>query len=90
MVRGIAWDHLPNRYEPRKEDLKKSDESNGEIVPHVFDFKKDSMDIGRRTAFGLVVSTNYSLVRDVSFITHTILLDWFNYWSLFWLGGSSA
>jgi hypothetical protein len=57
MVRGIAWDNLPNRYVPgdgmpKKVEAKTTSE---EVVPHKFEFSRDIPDIARRTAFGLVV-----------------------------------
>lgn len=58
MVRGIPWDNLPSRYEPDRNVVKKVDtpQSTTEIVPHTFDFKRDVPDIGRRIAFGAIVS----------------------------------
>lgn len=58
MVRGIAWDSLPNRYDPNRDKPKKVDtpEVSAEIIPHVFDFRRDIPEIGRRIAFGAIVS----------------------------------
>lgn len=57
MVRGVPWDHLPNRYEPKQKEVKIDTPAvnDEEIVPHKFDPAKDLLEVGRRTAFGLVV-----------------------------------
>ena len=55
MVRGIAWDSLPNRFQPTDLNSKKKEEAIQEIQPHQIDWSKDIPDIGRRTAFGLLV-----------------------------------
>lgn len=65
MVRGIPWDQLPNNYEAKKEVVKKKDVLVSD-EPHVFNFAKDSMDIGRRTAFGVVVS-EVIMLKNVSY-----------------------
>ena len=62
MVRGIAWDSLPNRYQPENNLPKKKDVLEQEIVPPPpFKFSRDVPDIGRRIAFGAVVSMELSI-----------------------------
>lgn len=57
MVRGIAWDSLPSRYEPEKEKPKaKAETTPAEITHQPFEFSRDIPDIGRRIAFGAIVS----------------------------------
>lgn len=58
MARGVPWDQLPNRYEPKQKVVKTEAPAatDGEIVPHKFDPAKDLIEVGRRTLFGLVVS----------------------------------
>jgi hypothetical protein len=54
MPRGIPWDDLPKRYGNKdKED--KPIVKEVDITPREVNFAKDSMDIGRRVAFGVVV-----------------------------------
>lgn len=68
-MRGIPWDHLPNRYEPQKEVVKKVDPNDEALEPHTFNFAKDSMDVARRTAFGVVVRI-VTMGHDLVAITH--------------------
>lgn len=59
MPRGIPWDDLPQRFPGNAEKaaalITKIDEDST-MKPREIDFQKDSIEIGRRLAFGLLVS----------------------------------
>ena len=58
MPRGINWDDLPNnfaKFRPSTEVVKTEDKE--EVFEHrEFNFQKDSVLIGKRVAFGVIVS----------------------------------
>jgi hypothetical protein len=74
MPRGINWDELPNNYakfRPSTEVVKKNDQEEV-FVQREFDFQRDSVLIGKRAAFGVIVSAEtfhfifqYSLLEFV-------------------------
>lgn len=68
MPRGINWDDLPNnfaKFRPALESTKKEDKE--ELFENrEFNFQKDSVLIGKRVAFGVIVSS--VVMSDCSFI----------------------
>lgn len=61
MPRGIAWDELPNRFVKKSGDIPKDEkptDSQKAVEPAVvrkIDPLEDSIAVGRRVAFGVIV-----------------------------------
>ncbi|MBX9697545.1 MAG: hypothetical protein K2X53_05635 [Alphaproteobacteria bacterium] len=72
MPRGIPWDDLPNHYAGNQaEQRKKEEEANKlkqkqEKERKEVNLKQDALDIGRRVAFGALVSSLLSVLKFVS------------------------
>lgn len=62
MPRGIAWDELPNHFVKNKdvkEEVKTAQpEASEPIMVRKIDPVEDSLAVGRRVAFGVIVSIN--------------------------------
>jgi hypothetical protein len=71
MPRGIAWDALPNKFEPSTSE--KVPLKDVEIQPHEFNFIVDASDIGRRILFGCVVRC-FNMLKVFNNETNSILL----------------
>lgn len=71
MPRGIPWDELPNRYVKSTETDSKSNSTDAseEAAPHEFNLIEDTKSIGKRIAFGVIVSFSSSYLTTSTNLT---------------------